>query len=235
MEQMARALEIARDLKWKDVADPLFRPAKPPAPGMPGLVGRADQPQLAPSAAQLQFTPNAIQPQSPAPASAPQHQASSIAPLQATLVAQPAIIVDHPQPPTPAQPSETQGAAKPAKAGSESVESLCPWLEPGFYVSTSELQAVREPEAAEKPARDHRLWLDKFPNVEMKKADIKLLLQKNQQYFRNRGPWHSKFPDDSFERLHPLRIEPLSQISPDEHSGKASSTPTGIRRPQPRT
>ena len=50
----------------------------------------------------------------------------------------------------------------------------------------------------------------------MKKAEMKALIQSNQQFFRNRGPWHSKFLDDGFEKLHPLRIEPLSQISPDE-------------------
>ena len=145
MEHMARALEIAREMDWQTCTDPLFRPAKPPAPGMPGLLGKGDPPQHASSAAQPQ-------PLSSVPGGTPLHQASSPAPLQATLTAQPAIIADHlHQPPTPAQPSEPQGAAKPAEKDTESTEVLCPWLEPSFYVSTSELQAVRELDAAKGP------------------------------------------------------------------------------------
>ena len=80
-----------------------------------------------------------------------------MAQLQAPSPHQPTIVADHlqqpPAPGPPAQPSEQQGAAKPAEKDSpaDSAEALCPWLEPSFYVSTSKLQAVKEPEAAKGP------------------------------------------------------------------------------------
>ena len=249
IEQMARALEVAREKKWQTTPD--LRPANPPAQGMPGLVERVGMPLPGGHAAQHPQA-SAFLPQSSAPAGVPQPQAaslapppqqqasslaphlqqqapslaplplqqasslapppaSSLAPLYHTPPAQPAIVVDHSQQLTPAQPYETQGAA--AGAEQEGPEQLRPWMEPGFCVTTSELQATKD--LSVDVYRDHRLLMGKAPSVEMKKPEMKELLQANQQLFRNRGPWHHKFPDDGFDILHPLRFEPFSQVSPD--------------------
>ena len=80
-------------------------------------------------------------------------------------------------------------------------------------MTTSELLATKDPSVDD--VRDHRLLMSKAPNVEMKKPEMKELLQANQQLFRNRGPWHHKWKDDGFEEIHPLRIEPSSQVAPD--------------------
>ena len=169
-------------------------------------------PQPASLTPQLQQQAQGFQPlppqQAPYPAPPP---ASSYAPPPVAPLAQPAIVVDHAQQLNPAQPYEPQGT----EAGSdhEGPESLRPWMVPGFRVTTSELLATKDPSVDD--YRDHRLHMGKLPNIEMKKPEMKEALQVNQQLFRNRGPWHYKYPDDGFRILHPLRLEPAPQIAPD--------------------
>ena len=256
IERMARALEVAKEGKWSAVPDRNFRPANPPAQGMPGLVERvgmplpgeraaqppqasaflpqrsaqdgapqasaswpqrsaqdgAPQPQAASPAAQLQQQAPSLQPLPPQQAwNLAPPPASSYAPPLVAPPAQPAIVTDHSQQLAPAQPCESQGAA--AGSDYEGPETLRPWMDPGFRVTTSELLATKD--RSVDGYRDHRLLMGKTPNVEMKKPEMRELLQANQQLFRNRGPWHHKFPDDGFEILHPLRFEPAAQVAPD--------------------
>ena len=240
IEQMARALEVARENKWSAVPDRNFRPANPPAQGMPGLVERLGMPLPGEHVAQPPQASTCPQ-QSTGPAGAPQPQvaslppqpqqqapglappptqlASSLAPPPASSYAppfvtpppQPAIVMDHSQQPIPAQPLESQGAA--TGTDYESQRTLRPWMVPGFRVTTSELLATKDHTVDE--YRDHRQHMGKLANIEMKKPEMKESLQANQQLFRNRGPWHHECPDDSFETLSPLRLEPAPQIAPD--------------------
>ena len=233
IERMARALERARENKWSAPPDRNFRPTNPPAQGMPGLVERLGMPRPGEHAAQAPQASTHPQ-QSTGPAGAPQPQvaslppqpqqqapglapslapppASSYAPPFVTPPPQPAIVTDHVQQLIQAQPLESQGAA--TGTDYESQRTLRPWMVPGFRVTTSELLATKDHTVDE--YRDHKAHMGKPANIEMKKPEMKESLQANQQLFRNRGPWHHEYPDDGFETLSPLRLEPAPQIAPD--------------------